>query len=165
MGRTIDPYMGRLMPWTCWRHGAEAIHVWSFGDTGGASSWNEYVAIRDTYAPLFISEDSVTAGKHLEAAREGVEDYEYFVMLDREIREAHAQGANGPEVEEARQLLQRLPARVCDAVDQQVFPNWLRENVDRTHQGVGRTRERDPKVAVMATLDREARPRREQKAP
>ena len=120
------------MAWMSWRYGASAIYCWSLTDTGGASSWNEYVAIRDTYAPLFISEDSVTAGKHLEAAREGVEDYEYFVMLDRAIREAHAQGANGPEVEEARQLLESLPVRVCDAVDQKVFPNWLRENVDRT---------------------------------
>ena len=130
--RVFDPYAARLMAWMSWRYGASAIYCWSLTDTGGASSWNEYVAIRDTYAPLFISEDSVTAGKHLEAAREGVEDYEYFVMLDRAIREAHAQGANGPEVEEARQLLESLPVRVCDAVDQKVFPNWLRENVDRT---------------------------------
>ena len=41
----------------------------------------------------------MTAGKHLEAAREGVEDYEYFAMLDRAIRKASAQGRTGPAVE------------------------------------------------------------------
>ena len=64
---------------------------------------------------MFIDEVSVTAGKHLEAAREGVQDYEYFVMLDRAIEEASAQGITGPELEEARQLLDDLPASVCDA--------------------------------------------------
>ena len=36
-------------------------------------------------------------------------------MLDREIRTASAQGMAGPEVEEARRLLENLPARVLDA--------------------------------------------------
>jgi len=137
MGRTIDPYMGRLMPWTCWRHGAEAIHMWSFGDTGGASSWNEYVTTKLPYTPIFLDEVSVTAGKHLEAAREGIQDYEYFVMLDQAIQEASAQGITGPELENARQLLETLPTRVCEAgghgddIEDDDF-DWLNEKVDRT---------------------------------
>ena len=50
------------MAWTCWRYGAEAIHMWSFGDTGGASSWNEYLTTNAAYSPIFIDEVSVTAG-------------------------------------------------------------------------------------------------------
>ena len=53
-GRVFDPYGGRLMAWTSWRYGAEAIYMWSFGDTAGASSWNEYLALKSAYAPLFI---------------------------------------------------------------------------------------------------------------
>ena len=115
MSRTKDPYMGRLMPWTCWRSGAEAIPLWSFGDTGGASSWNEYVTAGLPYTPIFLDEASVTAGKHLEAVREGIQDYEYFAMLDRAIQKASAQGITGPELEEARRLLDDLPASVCEA--------------------------------------------------
>ena len=104
---------------------------WSLTDTGGASSWNEYVATRPSYAPMFLAEDSVTAGKHLEAQREGVEDYEYFAMLDRAIREASAQGVTGREVEEARQLLESLPASVSEAAFSR-RTKWLDETVDRT---------------------------------
>ena len=57
----------------------------------------------------------MTAGKHLEAAREGVQDYEYFAMLEQAIRDASAQGITGPELEQARRLLESLPAYVCDA--------------------------------------------------
>ncbi len=150
MGRTKDPYMGRLMPWTCWRYGAEAIHMWSFGDTGGASSWNEYVTTRLPYTPIFIDEVSVTAGKHLVATREGIQDYEYFVMLDRAIKEASARGVAGPELENARRLLETLPARVCEAgghgddIDNDDF-YWQNENVDRTQADKAR-------VQVLAAL-------------
>ena len=139
--RVFDPYAGRLMAWTSWRFGASAIYMWSLTDTGGASSWNEYLTYKDAYSPIFIDEDSVTAGKHLEAAREGVEDYEYFAMLDRAIRKASAQGRTGPEVEEARRLLESLPASVCDAAGHGGGMDsgqplggfhWLNEKVDRT---------------------------------
>ena len=129
-GRVSDPYAGRLMAWTGWRYRATAIYMWSLGDTAGASSWNEYLAFKSTYAPLFLDEDSITAGKHLEAVREGVEDYEYFAMLDRAIQEASAQGMPGPGLEEARQLLESLPASVTAAAGQRT--DWLSENVDRT---------------------------------
>ena len=124
--RLFDPYTARLTAWTSWRYGATAMHFWSMGDTGGASSWNEYLASRDSYAPMFIAEDSVTAGKQLEAVREGVQDYEYFAMLDRAIWEAE-QGS--PAVEEARRLLERLPASVLKAAGQET--HWLSES-DRT---------------------------------
>ena len=148
--RIEDPYAGRIMAWTCWRYGAEAFHVWSFGDTGGASSWNEYLTTNAAYSPIFIDEVSVTAGKHLEAAREGIQDYEYFAMLDRAIREASARGMTGPELENARQLLESLPANVCDAaghregVDDYDF-HWQNENVDRT-------RADEARLKVLAAL-------------
>ena len=130
--RLLDPYAYyRLAAWWSWRHGATGMHFWSLTDTGGGSSWNEYLTPRNSYAPMFLDEDSVTAGKHLEAQREGVEDYEYFVMLDRAVREASAEGVTGPEVEEARQLLGSLPASVGEAAFS-YRTSWLDENMDRT---------------------------------
>lgn len=107
------------------------MYFWSLTDTGGASSWNEYVTTRLPYSPFFIDSDSVTAGKHLEALREGVEDYEYLVMLDRAVREATAQGVIGPELEEARWLLESLPSTVYEAAIS-AYPLWQNDNVDRT---------------------------------
>ncbi len=130
--RLLDPYAYyRLTAWWCWRYGATGMYFWSLTDAAGASSWNEYLAKGTAYTPLFIAEDSVTAGKHLEAQREGVEDYEYFVMLDRAIREASAQGATGPDVAEARQLLESVPASVCEAAFSETTW-WLDETMDRT---------------------------------
>ncbi|MCY3554515.1 MAG: hypothetical protein OXH56_04245, partial [Gemmatimonadetes bacterium] len=45
--RVFDPYAGRLMAWTSWRYGASGIYMWSLTDTGGASSWNEYLTYKD----------------------------------------------------------------------------------------------------------------------
>ena len=138
--RIFDPYAGRLNAWSCWRYGAKAFYMWSLTDTGGASSWNEYLTIKDAYSPIFIDETSVTAGKHLEAMREGVQDYEYLAMLDRAIREASAAGVSGPQVEAARRLLDSLPLRVLEAGRHETMDSelplgghhWHNENVDRT---------------------------------
>ena len=62
-------------------------------------------------------------------------------MLDRAVRKASDRGRTGPEVEEARRLLESLPARVCDAAGHggeidsgQPLGgfHWLNEKVDRT---------------------------------
>jgi len=139
LARIFDPYAGRLNAWSCWRFGADAFYMWSLTDTGGASSWNEYLTIKSAYAPIFLDATSVTAGKHLEAAREGVQDYEYFAMLDRAVREAAASGATGTEVEEARRLLETLPLTVLQAGGHEApgsgplgGHHWHNEEIDRT---------------------------------
>jgi len=87
--RLLDPFAYcRLQAWDCWRYKAQATYFWAFADGAGASSWNEYLCPRNTYTPLFIDETSVYSGKHLESMREGIEDYEYLVMLDRAIKES-----------------------------------------------------------------------------
>jgi len=138
-GRDSDPYSGRLHAWSCWRFGADGFYTWSLTDTGGASSWNEYLTLKDSYAPIFLDETSVIAGKHLEAAREGVQDYEYFAMLDRAIQEASASGVTSSEVEEARRLLATLPLSVLQAGGHATMDSgplgrhsWLNEKIDRT---------------------------------
>jgi len=130
--RLLDPYAYyRLTAWWCWRYGAEGMTFWSLTDTGESSSWNPYLNVRNSYAPMFIDENSVTAGKHLEAQREGVEDYEYFAMLARAIRQASAQGQTDPQLEEARRLLESLPVSVSDAALSR-RTKWLDETMDRT---------------------------------
>lgn len=129
--RIMDPYAYyRLMAWTSWRYEATTMFFWSLTDTAGVSSWNEYLASGRPYSPLFLTKDSVTTSKHLEAMREGVEDYEYFVMLQQAIKEAAAQGRAGTEVDLAGQLLESLPVSVCEAAAGE--KKWHRPNVDRT---------------------------------
>jgi len=80
--RRMDPYgYYRLAAWRAFCAGATALSFWSFADTGGARSDNEFAAAKVNYSPLFIDDESVRPGKHMEAAVEGIEDAEYLQML------------------------------------------------------------------------------------
>ena len=104
--RLLDPYSYyRLQAWHCWKVGGTGSFFWAFGDNGFASSWNEYFAKHGPYTPLFLDRTSVVAGKQMEAIRESVEDYEYFVMLRRALERAEASGRRDAAVERAKKLL------------------------------------------------------------
>jgi len=114
--RLLDPYSyHRLQAWSCWRYGARGSYFWAFGDSGGASSWNEYVAKRHAYVPYFLDRVSVTPGKHMEAIREGIEDYEYLVMLADRVAKIENKRAGNAALDRARKLLARAADRVCGA--------------------------------------------------
>ena len=129
--RLLDPYAyHRMQAWSCWQHGAIASSFWALGDNAGVSSWNEYVAPRTAYTPLFLSPEAVTAGKHMEACREGIEDYEYLAMLQERVEAAERSGTGGKALTRARKLLSQLPARVLNAETLAGF--WWRTPLDRT---------------------------------
>ncbi len=120
--RLLDPYIYcRLQAWDCWRYGAISTNFWAFADGGGGSSWNEYAHPRTSYTPLFIDENTVVPGKHLEAMREGIEDYEYLLMLDKAIKD----GKGSSELRKyAQSLLHDLPEYVCDTTSDKPNIRW-----------------------------------------
>jgi hypothetical protein len=112
--RQLDPYTYcRLQAWDCWRFGAVSSYFWAFADAAGGSSWNEYPQPRASFTPLFIDKDTVVAGKHLEAMREGVEDYEYLLMLDNAIRDRKGDPDDRSDIKER---FKELIAHVCAAI-------------------------------------------------
>jgi len=112
----LDPYSyHRLQAWTCFDFGAEATFFWAFGDTGGGNPWNAYTAKGTSYAPAFLGPDSVTAGKHMEAIRESVGDFEYLVMLQQRIAAVAKTAPQNALLPAARALLAGAPARVLGA--------------------------------------------------
>lgn len=117
LSHELDPYTYyRLQSWSCWEYGARSSYFWSFADAGGGSSWNQYgISKVSNYVPFFIDSSTVTTGKHMEAIREGIEDYEYLVILRDSI--AKAEKHNCPEdiLREARELLVNSPIQVCRA--------------------------------------------------
>jgi hypothetical protein len=134
-GKLLDPYSyHRMQHWFCWKVGAEGSGFWAFGDTNGASSYNEYLTTVGSYTPAFIDEKSVTPGKHMEAIREGVEDYEYLRMLRDRIAELEAKGgsaAKGEAIERARKLLVSGPDRVTACMTSSRMTYW-KEPKDRS---------------------------------
>lgn len=82
--RIYDPQLYyRYQAWHAFKAGATGQGFWSFGDLGGApTSWHDYAITRPaSYAPGFVEKNNVYASVHLEALREGVEDYEELAML------------------------------------------------------------------------------------
>ena len=92
--RTLDPityHRGQF--WRCVDMGAVGSMYWAFGCGGGiGNSWQPYAHKHNEYSPYFVGQDAPTNAKHNEAVREGVQDYEYFIMLAKKIEAMKAQG-------------------------------------------------------------------------
>ena len=73
-----------------------------------------------SYTPLFLDDERVVAGKQMEAIRESVEDYEYFVMLCQAVDRAKKAGRSDAAVARAESLLKTGAQAVLSApgVDQ-----------------------------------------------
>jgi hypothetical protein len=112
--RSFDPYAYYLLQqWHCFHVGATWAGFWSFGGDSRFSVWNEYAADgRGSYCPLYLDEQGVTAGKWMEAVREGVQDYEYLVLLRDAVAAARSAGTASPAVDGAVALLENACARV-----------------------------------------------------
>lgn len=146
--RLLDPYLYcRLQAWTCWQYGATASYFWAFGDDGQGSSWNEYGAERTAYTPVFLDATSVTAGKHMEAIRESVEDYEYLAMLQEAIDGAAERGVDASIIDGAKRLLEEAPKLVCEAYEADAG-FWWKADCDRTTADTMRKELLDMMVAL-----------------
>jgi len=113
-----DPYANyRLPAWWAFDMGAQAISFWAFGSAGGGEgdSWNQFAARYTAYAPLFLRRDSVTPGKHMESIVEGVQDFEYLVMLRDRVKALAGAGDGSPLIAQARTLLAGAAQRVIRA--------------------------------------------------
>ncbi len=105
--RLMDPYYyNRLSSWYCFKYGATGNGFWSYVDTGWAkSAWNMYRASYAGFTPAYLSETDVTSGKHWEAVREGIEDFEYLCMLRDRIAQLQAKPAAVTALAKAKQVL------------------------------------------------------------
>lgn len=111
----------RLQQWACWKinkGGRQSwCGFWSYGDTRGNSPWNQLPCGRDrNFSPVYIDSTSVTDGKHWLAIFEGVNDYEYLLMLKDHIAAARKANRSPEAVAKAQALLDELPDQVIAAV-------------------------------------------------
>ena len=111
--RRLDPYSYYLLQgWHSFEIGAKGSAFWAFGDNGGVSSWNEYPpTVGQPYTPLYLDDASVTGSKYMEAIREGIEDYEYLIMLRTYVEELKERGVT-VELASAQELLESAADRV-----------------------------------------------------
>jgi len=91
----------------------ESLDGWG---TQQVNSWNAYAQQRPSFSPLFLDKRTVTAGKQLEAIREGAQDHELFVMLRARVQTLAAAGVNDGALAAARDLLATAPARALTII-------------------------------------------------
>ncbi len=123
--KLLDPYGHyRLSGWFCWKYGAKGSSFWSFGDASGAAPWDSYALDNISYTPLFLGHRSVVHGKHMEAIREGVEDYEYLAVLDRRIKELELRGEKPELLNRAKDILSKGTAKVVTGYGSDRDVSW-----------------------------------------
>jgi hypothetical protein len=138
--KLLDPATyHRAQAWLAFRLGAEGSFFWAFGCGGGiGDSWRAYAQAHDEYSPYFVGPESVLEGKHSEAVREGVQDYEYLVMLRGKAAEVRAAGGDAAWLERAEAL---LSAGVAEAVAA-VSPSNMHWNVAKDRSAMDAVRVR-----------------------
>ncbi len=111
----------RLQQWACWKINNGGRNswcgFWAYADTRDNSPWNQLPCGHDrNFSPVYMDSKSVTDGKHWLAIFEGVNDYEYLLMLKDGIAAARKAGRNPDAVARAQKLLDELPDQVINAV-------------------------------------------------
>jgi len=128
--RLLDPYYYHLLlAWHCWKNGATGMSTWNYWNYP-LSAWNEVMLEPPSYGLVYTTENSVTSGKHWEALREGIEDYEYLAMLKNKMEQAKKNGKNQAIIVEAETFLHNAPKQVAGSYDR-VKRLWRVEK-DRT---------------------------------
>jgi len=111
--RLLDPYYYHLLlAWHCWKSGAVSMSTWNYWNYP-ASAWNEINMDTPSYGLVYTTEDSITSGKHWEALREGIEDYEYLAILQDSLKEAKANNEESVAILEAELFLRDAPGQVA----------------------------------------------------
>ena len=81
------------------------IGLWAYCDSYGNGSWNPYAAVSPPYSPVYFGPGTVHDGKHFEAVREGVQDYEHLALLRDRIAELKQARRKDTKVADAEKLL------------------------------------------------------------
>jgi len=114
-GKHLDPityYRGQF--WLAIEYGAKGSFYWSFGDEGGSGgSFGAYTSPGHMFSPFFMDREmGIIDGKHMQAIREGAEDYEYFAILRDRVASLEARGGRSAAMLAAKKLLAEGPSRV-----------------------------------------------------
>lgn len=109
--RLLDPITyHRMQMWIAFQLNAQGTFYWALGCGGGnGNSWQPYAQPHNEYSPYFVSPTSVMEAKNSEALREGVQDYEYLVMLRQALTKTQQSAAWQAQ---ARTLLEEGVQRV-----------------------------------------------------
>lgn len=90
--KSASPYKAyRLKMWKAYNLGFSGAGFWSYSDTGWeerpGTAWNDFDGTYPDYAVIYGWNRGFISSKRWEAWREGIEDYEYLNMVNKEFAE------------------------------------------------------------------------------
>jgi|GEM_PF-4838569 hypothetical protein len=96
-----DPGYYRNQAWLAYRNNAVGSMFWALGDIGRSANngRNQYLTRPVYYSPLIFDGSRIDPTKHLKAIRDGIQDYEYLVILSGMINSAKNIGADTSRAE------------------------------------------------------------------
>ena len=144
-GVVADPYYyHRLEAWHAWKYGATGIGFWNYWNEY-PDCWNQLKTKNPTFGVTYAETHSTVAGKHWEAIREGIEDYEYLYQLQWRVKELKATGKETALVREAEKMLQELPATVTETYNVNIADWKFDKNRERADQA---------RIAILNMLEK-----------
>jgi hypothetical protein len=108
----FDPDYYRLMSWFCFKEGANGSLFWNYSEP---DTWKPYINKLTYYNLVMLNKTTITSTKHWEAVREGIEDYEYLVLLRKRIAELKKSGTPESKYTEAEKTLQNSVKEITDS--------------------------------------------------
>lgn len=132
--KLLDPIgYHRAQAWIAFDIQAKGTFYWAFGCGGRTGdSWCSYKHEINEYAPYFVSPTGVMEGKHSEAIRESVQDYEILSILKDKTTAARSQNNSASWVTAAEKLLgDSVPAAV-EAVTPVIIQWHAQKEIDRS---------------------------------
>lgn len=122
-GKNLSPIgYYRLQPWGAWLNNATGSGFWAYGSLGSSmggifdqSAWDDFDGAGADYAVVYEDQVELVPSKRWEAWREGFEDYEYLVMIEKELK--RLENCIDPNVKRAHDFLKEMPQRVFDSGD------------------------------------------------
>jgi len=125
-GKNLSPIgYYRLQAWGAWLNNCTGSGFWAYADVGwpsspyGKSAWDDFDGKNADYAVIYESLDELVPSKRWEAWREGFEDYEYLVMLEKELKRIGE--SEEPIVKTVLEFLKEMPQQVFDSGDPELL--------------------------------------------
>ena len=145
----------RAQSWLVWRHGLTGIGFWSYC-TSQYDPW--YVPRGGQDYLLIYQGDGVVTSKRWEAVRDGIEDYNMLVQLQKIVKQP-PQGVSSKALSPARTFLQKEAAAIgdyCGVDDDGTLPGidglpGVRRIEDRRWEKIKRARRRMAELLQVLT--------------
>ena len=110
-----DPAYYRNQAWYSFRFGAVSSGFWALSDgfLNRDQTANQYLLSCMYFAPVILNGDHYFTTKHLEAMREGIQDFEYLVLARAKLRLMKDDGSSPAEIRQLEKVLKQAVDTVC----------------------------------------------------